>query len=151
MRPSMRLVQMIGRSRVCENFAQLRFEDLHYGSSILSFRAKFSPKAVIPTVLTSLSHYQSFVFESFQCSGFYINSSSSENKGRERLMETMFNLFTSKWKIFVFLVLNNGLSESRGRKTLGRRRGSFRPDNSFPWVSAGSSVISVSFLIVKFC
>ena len=62
------IVQMIGRSRVCKNFAQLRFEDFHYCSSIPSFRAKLSLKAVIPTVLTSL--YQSFVFESFQCSGF---------------------------------------------------------------------------------
>ena len=63
----MRLVQMIGRSCVCKNFAQLRFEDFHYGSSVPSFRAKLSLKAVIPTVLTSL--YQSFVFESFQCHG----------------------------------------------------------------------------------
>ena len=62
MRPGMRLVQMIGRSHVCKNFAQLRFEDFYYGSSIPSFRAKLSLKGAIPTVLTNLSHYQSFVF-----------------------------------------------------------------------------------------
>ena len=43
----------------------------------------------------------------------------------------------------------NGFSESRERKTLGWRRGCFRPDNSFPWVSGGSSV-SVSLLIMRF-
>ena len=32
--------KMIGRLRVCKNFAQNRFEDFHYGSSIPSFRAK---------------------------------------------------------------------------------------------------------------
>ena len=62
---------MMGRSRVCKNFAQLRFEDFHYGSSIPSFRVELSLKAVIPTVLTSLS--QSFVFESFQCSGLVLD------------------------------------------------------------------------------
>ena len=41
-------------------------------------------------------------------------------------------------------------SESRERKTLGWRRGCFRPGNSFPWVSGGSSV-SVSLLIMRFC
>ena len=125
------IVQMIGRSRVCKNFAQHQFEDFHYGSSIPSFRVKLCLKAVIPTVLTSLYHYQSFVFESFQChgSGFQIPSSSSGNKGRERLMETLFHLFTSQWKISFFLLLYKGFSESRERKTLGWRRGSFRPDN----------------------
>ena len=43
-----------------------------------------------------------------------------------------------------------GVFESRERKTLGWRRGCFRPDNSFPCVSGGSSV-SVSLLIMRFC
>ena len=43
-----------------------------------------------------------------------------------------------------------GFFESRKRKTLGWRRGCFRPDNGFPWVSGGSSV-SVSLLIMMFC